>query len=196
MDSFEKSKISVNNKKDRSRKGSIDTKIKRLCEILNSSENYYTTSSCSGRIIVIDRGFGRKKDAEWIFVSHEPADPEKIIEAIDKACLQDSQVWLKQEPFIIHVCAKHFEDAEDLLDTARRCGLKRAGIISLSGKIMIEIISNEAVETIIADKGRLIVSDSYLRKLVEVSNEKLKKNFCVLEKFEKSVEEMIRRQIR
>ena len=37
---------------DKSRKGSLDAPIEELVWELNSQENYYTTSSCSGRIAV------------------------------------------------------------------------------------------------------------------------------------------------
>ena len=37
---------------DASRKSSIDIRIRNMVESINSSENYFTTSSCSGRFIV------------------------------------------------------------------------------------------------------------------------------------------------
>ena len=39
-------------KEDASRKGSIDAPISELVEYINKQEDYYTTSSCSGRIIL------------------------------------------------------------------------------------------------------------------------------------------------
>ena len=39
---------------DLSRKGSIDAPIEELIQFINSQRNYFTTSSCSGRIIVVD----------------------------------------------------------------------------------------------------------------------------------------------
>lgn len=41
-------------KLDQSKKGSVDGDIKHVVSLLNSCEEYFTTSSCSGRIIVID----------------------------------------------------------------------------------------------------------------------------------------------
>ena len=34
--------------------GKVDEEIVRLLEIINSSEDFFTTSSCSGRIVLID----------------------------------------------------------------------------------------------------------------------------------------------
>lgn len=42
------------NKMDFSKKGSIDKDINAVVSFLNDSDNYFTTSSCSGRIILID----------------------------------------------------------------------------------------------------------------------------------------------
>ena len=38
--------------KDASRKSSIDVHIRPLVEAINESDNYFTTSSCSGRFVV------------------------------------------------------------------------------------------------------------------------------------------------
>lgn len=190
LDRFESGKNHALFKDDRSRKGSIDKRISSLCKLFNDSKHYYTTSSCSGRIMIIDRGFGRKKDADWLFVSHEPVKAIDVFKAIGK--LPNSQIRLKQEPFIIHICAEFFEDAEALLETAKACGLKRAGIISMSGKIMIEIVANENIETIIADKGKLLVSTEYIERLIELANKKLENNFERLKKLERKVEELVK----
>ncbi len=40
---------------DASRKSSIDFHIRDLIEAINSSENYFTTSSCSGRFIAFSQ---------------------------------------------------------------------------------------------------------------------------------------------
>lgn len=42
------------NKLDLSKKGSVDEDIQPIVSLLNSCEEYFTTSSCSGRIILID----------------------------------------------------------------------------------------------------------------------------------------------
>ncbi|MBU1855158.1 MAG: hypothetical protein KKF89_05535 [Nanoarchaeota archaeon] len=53
MDNFLKRKQDILSKQDKSSKQSWDKKIVKLCEKINKSENYYTTSSCAGRIVLI-----------------------------------------------------------------------------------------------------------------------------------------------
>ena len=48
---FDSTKKDILNKKDKSNIGFIDGKISKLCNLINSKEDYFTTSSCSGRII-------------------------------------------------------------------------------------------------------------------------------------------------
>ena len=55
MDSqFDRQKIAALSGVDLSRKGSIDAPIEELIHYINSQKHYFTTSSCSGRIIVFD----------------------------------------------------------------------------------------------------------------------------------------------
>ena len=52
---FEKQKKDVLSKIDKSKKGSVDEGIKAVLDILNSKPAYFTTSSCSGRIVIIEK---------------------------------------------------------------------------------------------------------------------------------------------
>lgn len=40
---------------DLSKKGSFDEKLLQLINALNNSQNYYTTSSCSGRVYLFEK---------------------------------------------------------------------------------------------------------------------------------------------
>ena len=53
MNPFLQRKTEILNKKDKSSIGEWDKKIISLCNKINSLENYYTTSSCSGRIVLM-----------------------------------------------------------------------------------------------------------------------------------------------
>ncbi len=51
---FVSDKSRVLGKSDLSRKGSVDEPIKSLVDFINSQPIYYTTSSCSGRVVVFE----------------------------------------------------------------------------------------------------------------------------------------------
>lgn len=42
------------NKLDLSKKGSVDEDIEHVVALINSCDEFFTTSSCSGRVILID----------------------------------------------------------------------------------------------------------------------------------------------
>lgn len=176
--SFEKNKRVFLNKSDKSKKKSVDTKIKKLVNLINSLPNYYTTSSCSGRIVLLKRKVG-KKGSKWLFISHNLVSFEQIKKKIK---LTKEEVWFKQEPLIMHICCKTVEDAKLFLKVVRQL-FKRTGIISLGGKITIEIRGNEHLDTIIAKNDGLLVTESYLNILVKEANKKLERNFKNIKRF-------------
>ncbi len=62
MPYFQKEKQDFLSKKGKSRKGGIDKEIRPLVDLINSFGEYYTTSSCSGRILLIEIANPNKKN--------------------------------------------------------------------------------------------------------------------------------------
>jgi len=177
--SFRKYKKDFLTKKDKSKKGSVDKNVKKLVNLINSKRNYYTTSSCSGRIVLLIKKSGKKQDSEWLFVKHDKIRFDEIKKALKN--IPKEQLWFRQEPLIMHICCKTLEDAKRLLEKARKI-FKRAGIIAVNKKIIIEIIGTGFIDTIIAD-GKLIVSDEHLKVLVKEANKKLEKSKKDIDRF-------------
>ncbi|MBU2560777.1 MAG: hypothetical protein KKD17_00630 [Nanoarchaeota archaeon] len=184
---FEAEKRTFLEKEDKSVKGSIDCHIKDLCDLINSKPDYYTTSSCSGRIVLIKfPKSGRKNEAEWLFVSHDAAGFYNMKNEL--GTLPEEEVWFRFEPFILHVACRTVDDAGRLLRLAQDMGIKRSGIISLGSRNVVEIIGTEHVDTIISKEGKLLVDDDYISLLIQNSNNKMKRNW---DKIEKMKEELV-----
>ncbi|HIH39066.1 hypothetical protein J4460_08155 [Candidatus Woesearchaeota archaeon] len=171
---FDLRKKQVLAKIDKSKKGSVDEHIKPVLDYLNKQPDYYTTSSCSGRILVmsIPRG-GKKNEVEWLFVSHDPVKAEEVRAAFKS--LPKHPVWFQQEPMILHVCCKTTTAAERLLQTAKKSGFKHSGITGLK-RIIVELVGCDEMATIIADDGGLVIDAAYLEILVHEANERLSNN--------------------
>lgn len=176
---FQKHKKDFLTKKDKSKKGDIDKGIKKLVNLINSKKNYYTTSSCSGRVVLIKKP-DKKQDSEWLLVKHDKVSFNEIKKALKN--ISKEQLWFRVEPLIMHICCKTLEDAKKLLVIARKI-FKRAGIISLNKKIIIEIIGTGFIYTIIADKGKMLVSENYIKVLIKEANKKLMKNKRDIDRF-------------
>ena len=54
MDIFRKQKLAALSGLDLSRKGSVDAPIVNLIQQINDQEQYFTTSSCSGRVCIVE----------------------------------------------------------------------------------------------------------------------------------------------
>ncbi len=147
---------------DRSPQGFIDEDIKILLERINSNPNYETTSSCSGRIVMLKT---QKKDkSEWLFKSHSPVTAEDIIDS-----LPEGKVWFMQEPMILHVKCSTLEVADELIKKANSAGLKVSGITSVKN-ILVEIRDTNRIDTILKKD---LMSEDYIKLLVEEANKKL-----------------------
>ena len=85
MTTFDASKASIlENLKtgvDFSFKGSIDAPVLELVNFINSHENYFTTSSCSGRVSVFRSGLSAKH-IKWLLVKHRLFRKEEVVAAI------------------------------------------------------------------------------------------------------------------
>ena len=193
---FDLDKQNALTKLDKSKKGEVDKPIQKILTILNGKKNYYTTSSCSGRIIIMKiPQKGRKCDVQWLFCSHQPAKVQEIVLSLKKSLKEIKQnvkhdIWFKQESAILHIACRDLHAAELLLHIVRDCGLKRSGIISTKGKIILEIINTNNMATIIAKQGKIIVDKKYLNILVKEANAKLDSNFKKLERLENALKKL------
>jgi len=179
---FELDKKNALEKIDKSKKGAIDKDIKKLVDKINSFSCYYTTSSCSGRILLISFPEDNKKyNVEWLFVSHDLVDFRTVKENLNKIILNfkndniKNDVWFREESTIMHVCCKTMEDASRLIEISKHIGFKRSGINAVHNRIILELVSTENMDTPVIKDGKLLVNDEYLKILVKEANKKLKR---------------------
>ena len=166
-------------KSDKSKKGDIDIKIIPLLETINALPDYYTTSSCSGRVYLW-KGTGKKSETQWLKVSHDLIE-EDFFELIDDKGL----VWLRLEAVILHIACKDLKAAHTLLEKARKFS-KKSCILSASSKIIVEIRGSEFMEMPLYRDGELLFSGDF-SWLKEIINQKLEKMWKDMEKFKKTV---------
>ncbi len=171
MAGFEREKSLRLGRMDRSRKRSIDPRIRRLVEALNRLPDFYTTSSCSGRTMLIRvPESGKKHESEWLFVTHNKVNLRQLKKGLER--LPREPVWLKKEGMILHVCCRTLGAASWLVESAVKSGFRRSGIAAASRRLMVEITDTERIELPVAKEGRLIVGDDYLRIVAGLANKK------------------------
>lgn len=186
MDQFQQRKIDILNKIDKSSIGSWDKKIVKLCNKINKKNNFYTTSSCSGRILLmIDQE--KKGEDLFLFVSHDKITFKKLKEEINKSLAIKKDIKFKLEPCILHVSCKDLEDTKILFEKGKEAGFKRLGIIGTNHNFTFELNSTEKLEFPIIEKNKLLVDDDFLNLIVEDANKKLEKSWIKIDKLEKLI---------
>ncbi|XP_065878046.1 tRNA wybutosine-synthesizing protein 2/3/4 isoform X2 [Euphorbia lathyris] len=175
---------------DKSPKGTVDAPIIPLLDSINSHPSYFTTSSCSGRISILAQPkpaqitptSSTKKKARggsWLFVSHEPADPEIIISLLfpSDSPAQSSDLVFRFEPLIIAIECIDVEAAQILVSMAISSGFRESGITSANKKrVIVGIRCSIRMEVPLGGSDRVLVSPEYVRFLVDVANEKMEAN--------------------
>jgi len=184
---FSKNKKDVLSKVDKSFKGRWDEKIVKLCDKINSLPDYFTTSSCSGRVVLIKAS--EKKQKGLILKSYHSLvnfkTLKKDLEELGKRgkCL----IYFKQEPCILHVACVSLEKAQELLDKGKFAGWKKSGIIASKRKFVVELTSTEKLEFPIINKGKILIDNDFLKFAIKEANKKLKRSWKKIKKLKKIV---------
>jgi tRNA wybutosine-synthesizing protein 3 len=179
---FDLHKRNIMARADKSRKGSWDDRIAGLCNSINLNQGYCTTSSCSGRVLIIKGNNGRKHDVEYIFVSHNLIEPDDIKDIIRE---NGDDIVFQAQSAILHVVCRDMACARRLMQKARDCGFRRSGIINDS-PYTVEIVSGESLQfpNIFS---RDMADDAFMEKLCSASNSILKNAWIKIERLHKEM---------
>ena len=180
---FLQRKNDVLKKLDKSSKQSWDKKIIELCNKINNSEKYYTTSSCAGRIVLmVDQD--KKGEGLFLKIYHDKINLGELRKELI-GFQKKGITKFKLESPILHIACKDLESASELLECAKYIGFKRSGINSISRTILLELNSTEKLEFPIIENGKILVIDEFLEIIVKKSNFLLEKGWAKIEKLEK-----------
>lgn len=184
IEEFSKRKKDVLSKIDKSNKTTWDEKITVLCNKINLSDKYYTTSSCSGRaVLMINQD--KKEENLFVVVHHEKISLEELKDDLKTALKRDKKIKFKLEPCILHIACRTLEDSWKLYNKAKLAGWKKSGIVGMKNGFTLELNSTERLEFPIIDKKKILVNDEFLKIVVEDVNKKLKKSWEKIERLEK-----------
>ncbi|AFL95013.1 hypothetical protein CL1_0808 [Thermococcus cleftensis] len=165
----------------------VDEDIIPLLEKLNALENYFTTSSCSGRISVMEMPhFGDKVNSVWLGKWHREVNVGEVFDAIERH--SSGQLWFLVRSPILHVGARTMEDAVRLLNLAIGLGFKYSNIKSVSHrKLLVEIRSTERMDVPLGEDGELWVSEDYIERIVAIANDQLRRFKGKLKRLEEEI---------
>ncbi len=165
-------------------KGEVDRDIIPILDILNSSEEYYTTSSCSGRIVVMQiPRIGDKKNAKFLGKWHQNVSSGEVLNTISS--YSEGYLFLLVQSAIIHVVARDLKSAKRLIRIALESGFKYTTIKNIEKNgILVEILSTENLHIPLGENGKLKVSQESIEFFVKMANHTLRRVKNKLSKFE------------
>uniref|UniRef100_A0A8C5QZK1 tRNA wybutosine-synthesizing protein 3 homolog n=1 Tax=Leptobrachium leishanense TaxID=445787 RepID=A0A8C5QZK1_9ANUR len=188
-DLFSRWKLQVSRRVDLSKKGNVDPDIVETVRFINLRDSYFTTSSCSGRIILLDESPDastiQKQNCSWLYVTHQLCEAGDVVEALQKAT---GNAVLKFEPFVLHVQCRTLPDAQLLHSVAINSGFRNSGItMGKKGKIIMAVRSTHCLEVPLSFKGKCLVSNEYIEHVVQTANQKMEENFRRISRFHSSL---------
>ena len=200
--------------RDRSRAGRVDARCEAIVREAFASDDFFTTSSCSGRVSVFatrarDAREGKGEGGTWAYVSHEPARAEEVAAAVARrggegAGAEDdegggwakSTLTLRFEPFILAVEARDLEAGEAFVRCARECGYRESGITASERRVICAARCQLRLEAPVVVDGERLVSDEGLETLVRLANEKFQVNADRMERFREAFNAMCAKRSR
>ena len=154
--------------------GDVDEKVLPILEKINSHQSYVTTSSCSGRIILLQLPkVGDKKKAIFIGRWHDPVSLKDILDELLN--YKEGQLWFIAQSPIFHICCRSLEDADRLLKIGISSGFKHSGFKSNTPRIIVELLSTERMDVPLAKQDFRFFSGEYLGFLTMIGNDLLKR---------------------
>ena len=157
----------------------VDRDILPHLELLNSLPFCFTTSSCSGRIALIDAPLvGPKYESKKAFRWHSTVDTDEVLKAID--CYSPSHIlWLKFDSFIIAFSVSSITWAMFFIKLARYINLKDSGIRSINpraGYVNLDFMSTEKISLPVKTPYGILINRRDLRGIIDIANFLMLKN--------------------
>jgi len=154
--------------------GKVDFDIADFLDRFNAEvDDYYTTSSCSGRVIVAEveqLAFSKSKGKFRILKKwHRPITVSELAGLIDR-----DNVWIMVRGAIVHFVARDLERARILLEIARRAGFKRSGVLNVAKfGVVVEVQGDDRLDVPIRVNGVELVPWENMGYVVDLVNDVL-----------------------
>jgi len=152
------------------KKKEVDPQILPLLELINNDQKLYSTSSCAGRITLMQLPrVGDKKNAEFLGKWHRTITFEDFNLAVTN--YTKGLLWFLTQSPIFHVGVKDFDYANKFIKQAVQSGFKNTIFKSTDPKIIVEVCSTERIDAPIGKEGVLLCNETYIHYLITLAND-------------------------
>jgi len=174
--------------------GLVDQDIVNFLLYINELDDFYTTSSCSGRIAIgTGETLSNKRAFKIVYKWHTPISTHELEEAISELEPQGVTAWLLVRQPIIHIAVKSMDLALKVLHIAREAGFECSNILTIDEyRVVVEVVSQERFDTLLMRGGKLLYSRQQLNHLVNLANAVLVRGKSKLSRFEQMFRKVFR----
>jgi tRNA wybutosine-synthesizing protein 3 len=165
--------------------GKADQRMIKLCRFVNSTKNFFTSSSCAGRIALLSvQSIGKKQPKAFHRKWHRKVTLKEVVEGLEEKA-SEKELWFKLDPFILHIGTDNLENARTILKCMRLAGIKRGGImLAKEEKFIVELQGTHTISLPIRNNDVALVDKEYLSFIIKQANDKLTDNYERLKRFE------------
>ncbi|MCK5561605.1 MAG: hypothetical protein KAJ51_13465 [Thermoplasmata archaeon] len=173
-------------------KGLIDQRVIPVLDIINAHKDYYSTSSCSGRSMVIELAYpGAKNESTILGKWHDKLSKSELEGSISKWKNFQYLYFLAQSA-IFHVIARDLNSAIQLRNIGESAGFKYSSIRSIKpikqssdiyspgitekysklpdARVTVELLSTERLNIPLGKDGLVMVDNAYIDLIIELAN--------------------------
>ena len=168
------------------REKKIDPLMISISKHVEKTKNYFTTSTCSGRITLMDLNEDESKKENVFYRKwHRKVKMEEVWKAIEDYST-NGNVWLRQDAFVYVIGTNTWENAEKIIRACQEAGVKRYGVHHFEEeKILMEIFGTQNMSIPLITKGKILIEKKHVKEWVKIANQKWTRNENKRKQFEK-----------
>ncbi len=168
------------------REKKIDPLMIPFSQFVAKTKHYFTTSTCSGRITLMDLNEDESKKENVFYRKwHSTVKFSDVWNAIE-AYENKGNVWLRQDAFVYVIGTHTWENVKQIIRACQEAGVKRYGVHHFENeKILMEIFGTQNMSIPLVMRGKLLVGKDAVKEWVKIANRKWKQNESKRKQFEK-----------
>lgn len=168
------------------REKKIDPLMIGISQHVAQTPEFFTTSTCSGRITLMELNENEtKKENVFYRKWHRRVKNNEVQEAVN-AYTGKQNLWLRQDSFVYVLGTNSWENAKKIIRACQAAGVKRYGVHHFENeKILMEVFGTQHLSIPLVIKGKKLSDQTALREYVKIANRKWLLNEKKRQTFEK-----------
>ncbi len=175
------------------REKKIDPLMVSISKFVEKTAHYFTTSTCSGRITLMDLNEDESKKENVFYRKwHSMVTFKEVWKAIEEYSTQGN-LWLRQDAFVYVIGTNTWENVKQIIRACQEAGVKRYGVHHFEDeKILMEIFGTQNMSIPLITKGKMLANKDAVKEWVKIANRKWTRNENKRKTFEKVLKKYLK----